>query len=326
MQDKDKNENDLFGCPHNNLRQVGGFHVCQDCGLVIDESNLNEDLAFEKSINFKSLYSDARKEYERKISSLDKRAKQDPKVAQKYKKIKTLEKWFRDYQGSFHQQKKTIGMLKTYTFNINANQYQDIKKRYLKYNKNHRKTYQNMVIIFLAIVWMEIKEFTNKRIEQFIDACNDLGHKISKKMLNNAMEKVKRTEKRKKKLDTSQIEKAIKDKIILLLQKDLNNIPYKEYPEIISNQIQYDQLKVALLLLANTLLEKIAYEHVQSMNYKAFTAGLIYFLGQTLEKDKKKLFTQSVIEEATTFSSTTIRKKYHILKEVLGDPKIYRNK
>jgi len=141
---------------------------------------------------------------------------------------------------------------------------------------------------------------------------------------NNAIEKVKRTKKKKSVTDTSQIEKAIKDKIKILLDKDLNNIPFDKHPENIPNREKFDQLKMSMLLLASDLLEKISYENIQSLNYKAFTAGLIYFLGQTLIKDKRKIFTQSIIEEATTFSSTTIRKRYHILKEILGDPKLYR--
>jgi hypothetical protein len=319
LQKGNNKDSDFFGCSHKNLRQLGGFFVCQDCGLTIDE-----DLAFEKNINLGNLYTEAQREYERKISSLDIKAKQDPKVAHRYQKIKTLEKWFRDYQTSFHHQKKTIDLIKSYEFNITHPTLQEIKKRYLKYNKNHRKTYQNMVIIFLAIVWTEIKETTNKRIEQFIDVCNELGHKISKKMLSNAMEKINRTEKKKSVKERPQIEKAIKNKIKLLLEKDLNNIPFKNHPTIIPNQEKYDQLKMSMLLLASNLLDKISYKNIRSLNYKAFTAGFIYFLGQSLDKEKRKLFTQSIIEEATTFSSTTIRKKYHILKEILGDPKAYR--
>ena len=139
------------------------------------------------------------------------------------------------------------------------------------------------------------------------------------------MEKVKRTKRKKKIADTTQLEVAIKEKVKLLLEKDLNYIPFEEHTEIIPDHEKFDQLKMSLLILANELLEKIPYENIQSLNYKAFTAGLIYFLGQTLDSEKRKLFTQSIIESATTFSSTTIRKKYHILREILGDPKIYRN-
>ncbi|MFX1310675.1 MAG: hypothetical protein ACFE8C_13315, partial [Promethearchaeota archaeon] len=68
------------------------------------------------------------------------------------------------------------------------------------------------------------------------------------------------------------------------------------------------------------LLKKISYEELKNLNYKAFTAGLIYYVGQSLKSDKRKIFTQSLIEETTSFSSTTIRKKYHILKNILGLP------
>ena len=73
-----------------------------------------------------------------------------------------------------------------------------------------------------------------------------------------------------------------------------------------------------MLLLADKILKLIPYEDIQNLNYKAFTAGLIYYIGQTLEN--KKIFTQSLIESATKFSSTTIRKKFHVLKKILGDP------
>ena len=72
-------------------------------------------------------------------------------------------------------------------------------------------------------------------------------------------------------------------------------------------------------LLVDEYLEKIPYDNLRNLNYKAFTAGLIYYVGQTL--DNRKVFTQSLIEKTTQFSSTTIRKKYQILKELLGNPK-----
>ena len=71
-------------------------------------------------------------------------------------------------------------------------------------------------------------------------------------------------------------------------------------------------------LLADELLSIIAYDKIQNLNYKAFTAGLIYYIGQTL--DNRKIFTQSIVEQTSRFSSTTIRKKYHILIDILGDP------
>ncbi len=71
-------------------------------------------------------------------------------------------------------------------------------------------------------------------------------------------------------------------------------------------------------LLVDKILNKITYRQIQSLNYKAFTAGIIYYVGQTL--DNRKIFTQSLVESTSKFSSTTIRKKYHILKDLLGDP------
>ena len=71
-------------------------------------------------------------------------------------------------------------------------------------------------------------------------------------------------------------------------------------------------------LLVDKILHKITYEQIQNLNYKAFAAGLIYYIGQTLEN--RKIFTQSLVERTSRFSSTTIRKKFHILKDILGDP------
>ncbi|GAJ00421.1 unnamed protein product, partial [marine sediment metagenome] len=53
-------------------------------------------------------------------------------------------------------------------------------------------------------------------------------------------------------------------------------------------------------------------------NHKAFTAGLIYYIGQSLEN--RKIITQSIVERTSRFSSTTIRKKFNALKKILGDP------
>jgi hypothetical protein len=76
-----------------------------------------------------------------------------------------------------------------------------------------------------------------------------------------------------------------------------------------------------MLLIADKLLMQIPYDKLKNLNYKAFTAGLIYYIGQSLEgKENRKIFTQSLIEETTKFSSTTIRKKFHILKDILGEP------
>ncbi|MEJ2248705.1 MAG: hypothetical protein P8Y97_03485 [Candidatus Lokiarchaeota archaeon] len=200
--------------------------------------------------------------------------------------------------------------------------YSEIKDRYLKYNRIHRKTYQNMVIIFLAIVWMEIKDTTNVRIEEFIDAANQLGHKINKKMLNNAMLKILKTEKKwkEKSVSKNEIEKEIKEKIKILFQKNLNDIPFEEVKEYFNNKSEFNKIKIEMQLLADKLLDKIDYKYLQNLNYKAFTAGLIYYIGQTLNEKTDKIFIQSRIEDITKFSSTTIRKKYHMLIEILGDP------
>ena len=308
---------EISECSHENVKEEGGYIVCQDCGIV-----LKDDMAFEKTTPI-SEYSDSQRDYERKIKIRDSRAKQDPKVKEQYEKIQTLEKWFRDSKSTFTEQKRLIELLKSYEIGLNIDQvkYQSIKDRYLLYNKKHRQTYQNMVIIFLAIVWMEMKDTTNVRIERYIEVCNELGHKINKKMLNNAMLKVKKVEKKqkKKKKSTTEIEKEIKDKIKILFQKNLNDIPYEKIKLFFQDKSQYDRVKIEMQLLVDKYLEKIPYDNLRNLNYKAFTAGLIYYIGQSL--DNRKIFTQSLIEKTTQFSSTTIRKKYQVLKEILGNPK-----
>lgn len=268
------------------------------------------------------LYSNSQLDYERRIRKNDSRAMQDPKIKQKYDKIKTLNKWYQDYQSSFAEQKKTIELLKGYGIGLNIDnvKYKEIRDRYLKYNKYHRHTYQNMVIIFLAIVWMSIKDTTNIRLEQFIDASQQLGHKINKKMLNNAMHKVKRTEDifNKQSKTIYDLEREIKEKIKILFQKDLNQIPFETVQVHFKNGAEYQKLKLHMQKRANDILNQISYRDIQNLNYKAFTAGLIYYIGQTLENPK--IFTQSLIEKSSRFSSTTIRKKYNILKGILGEP------
>jgi len=304
-------------CTHQNLIQDGPFIVCQDCGLIVDES-----LDFGSSSS-SGHYSDNQEEYERKIRASDSKAIQDPAIKQKYEKLKTLDIWYRDYHTNFTEQKKTIELLKSYGIglNIDNNKYKTIKDNYLRYNKYHRETYQNMIIIFLAIVWMEIKDSTNIRLEEFIRVSRELGHKINKKMLSNAMEKILRTEVRlnKKKLNTPQeLEKEIKEKIMILFQKDLNHIPFELIKSHFQDKNEFERLKINMQLLANKLLQRVSYTYLQNLNYKAFTAGLIYYIGQTLEDPK--ILTQSLVEETSKFSSTTIRKKFHILKDILGDP------
>ena len=117
------------------------------------------------------------------------------------------------------------------------------------------------------------------------------------------------------------IEKEIKEKIKILFQKNLNSILYDKVKEIIPHKSDFEKLKIEMQILADYLLKKIPYQDLKNLNYKAFTSGLIYYIGQTLENSKnRKIFTQSLIEESTSFSSTTIRKKFNILKDILGLP------
>ncbi|MBY8988668.1 MAG: hypothetical protein KGD61_09460 [Candidatus Lokiarchaeota archaeon] len=315
MNDNKKNYSEDAECVHKNVRQESGFFVCQDCGLIE-----KDQIAFERT-PAPDFYSDSQLEYERKLRIEDSKAIQDPETKKRYEQIKTLNKWFQDSQSSFTEQKKTISMLKSYGIglDIDNTKYTEIKDKYLRYNKYHRQTYENMVIIFLAIIWMEIKEITNVRVEDFIESSKELGHKINKKMLNNAMLKVKRTDKRLKGFkNANNLEQEIKNKIKVLFQKDLNLIQYERVKQHFKNKQEYTKLKMEMQLLADKLLSIIAYDKIQNLNYKAFTAGLIYYIGQTL--DNRKIFTQSIVEQTSRFSSTTIRKKYHILIDILGDP------
>lgn len=316
MKKKKNSNSEIFTCSHKNVKQDSGFIVCQDCGLIMEDN-----LAFESSVSTSDFYTDSQRDYERGISKSDSKALQDPVIKEKYDRIKTLEKWFRDYKSDFTEQKKTIELLKSHGIGLNINnvKYKEIKDRYLKYNKYHRHNYQNMVIIFLTIVWIEIKDTTNIRIEEFIKVSREFGHKINKKMISNAMLKVQRTEKIfKEKKSASDLEKEIKNKIKIVFQRDLNNISFKDVQEFFNDKIEYEKTKIEMLLLVDKVLNKISYSQIQNRNYKAFTAGLMYYIGQTL--DNRKIFTQNLIEKTSKFSSTTIRKKYHILKEVLGDP------
>ena len=306
---------EIAECEHKNIKQEGGYFVCQDCGLID-----KDQIAFEK-VPPPDFYSESQLDYERKIRINDSRAIQDPKTKARFEQIKTLSKWFKDSQSSFTEQKKTISMLKSNGIGLNIDnvKYNEIKDKYLRYNKYHRQTYENMVIIFLAIIWMEIKETTNVRIEDFIKVSKELGHKINKKMLNNAMLKVKRTDKRLKGYKNAiNLEEEIKNKIKILFQKDLNNINFERVEQHFSSEIDYIKLKLEMQLLVDKILQKINYEQILNLNYKAFTAGLIYYIGQTL--DNRKIFTQSIVEQTSRFSSTTIRKKYHVLKYILGNP------
>ncbi|GAG67305.1 unnamed protein product, partial [marine sediment metagenome] len=194
----------------------------------------------------------------------------------------------------------------------------------LRYNKNHRHNYQNMVIIFLAIIWLEIKDTTNIRIDEFIEVSKDLGHKINKKMISNAMLKVKRTEKLlQEKKSISEVKKEIKEKIRVVFQKDINNIPFEEVQQFFQSVSEFEKMKISMQLIANKILLQISYKQIQNLNYKAFVAGLIYYIGQTFEN--RKIFTQNLIEKYTKFSSTTIRKKFHTLIDILGEPQKFQS-
>ncbi|MFX1418815.1 MAG: hypothetical protein ACFE9N_07845 [Promethearchaeota archaeon] len=316
MKKKKSLETEIPDCSHKNTKQDSGFIVCQDCGLIMEEK-----LAFEDTSSTSEFYTDSQRDYERRIRVGDSKALQDPIIKEKYERIKTLEKWFRDYESDFTEQKKTIELLKSHGIGLNIDNVknQEIKDRYLRYNKYHRHNYQNMVIIFLAILWMEIKDTTNVRIEEFINISSELGHKINKKMLNNAMLKVRRTEKLfKEKRSIKDLEKEIKNRIKIVFQKDLNSIPFEEVQEFFLNKAQFEGRKINMQLIVDKILNYITYENIQNINYKAFVAGLIYYIGQTLEN--RKIFTQSLIEKYSKFSSTTIRKKYHELRDLLGDP------
>ena len=282
---------------------------------------MEERLAFEETVPTRDYFKDSQRDYERRIRVSDSKALQDPVIKEKYDRLKTLEKWFRDYERDFTEQKKTIELLKSHGIGLNIGNvtFKEIKDRYLKYNKYHRHNYQNMVIIFLAIVWMETKDTTNIRIEEFIKVSRELGHKINKRMITNAMLKVKRTENMLKSKRTKlDLEKEIKSRIKIVFQKDLNHILFEAVKEFFTDEVEYEKIKMEMLLLADKILNKISYKHIQNLNYKAFTAGLIYYIGQSL--DNRKIFTQSLVERASKFSSTTIRKKYHELKDLMGDP------
>lgn len=329
MKKRESKKDKYFDCPHKNLRKEGGYLVCQDCGLV-----LNEEVMFSENSLSGDSYGDSQLEYEKRISYRDSKAKQDPRIKEKYDRIKTIDKWYKDSQSGFGAQKKTLELLRSFNIGLNIDQtkYQEIKKRYQRYNRNHRKTYQNMVIIFLAIVWMEIKDTTNIRIEQYIDACNQLGHKVNKKMLNKAMAKIRKTEEKWSKYQSNliegspeqlriKLENEIKKKIKILFQKNLNAVLFEDVKHIIEDKKVFEKLKIDMQLYADEILRKISYEDIKNLNYKALTAGLVYYVSKILEKGKLKLFTQNLVEDITNFSSTTIRKKYHMLVNLLGQPK-----
>ena len=330
LNDTEKDTTTRSICPHKNVKRGKGHYHCQDCGKKIsikeyykfkkaDEVPLEKNLDFERPIS--DFYSDSQIDYERKLRVSNSKALQDPVIKEKYERLKTLEKWFRDYESDFSEQKKTIDLLKSHGIGLTIDnvKYREIRDLYLSYNKNHRHNYQNMVIIFLAIIWLEIKDTTNIRIDEFIKVSKELGHKINKKMITNAMLKVKITKNMlKEKKSISQLEKDIKEKIKIVFQKDVNSIPYEDVKQFFESVSDFEKQKISMQLTADKILNQISYKKLQSSNYKAFVAGLIYYIGQTFEN--RKIFTQSLVEKYTKFSSTTIRKKYNTLKKIIGDP------
>ncbi|MBY9007350.1 MAG: hypothetical protein KGD63_11400 [Candidatus Lokiarchaeota archaeon] len=315
-QDKERKRLD---CPHSDIEQKDGLSVCQNCGLILKEGIyfIHDNYSSENFYN-------TQRNYERDIRIKDSMATQNPKIKQNYDKIQVIDKWFKDSKTNFGEQKKTLDLLKSYNigFNVDKVKFQQIKDRYIRYNRKFKKSYQNMVIIFLTIIWMEVKDITNIRLEEYITICNELGHKINKKMLNNAMLKVLKSENQwnKKPVKVKELERDIKNKIKILFQKNLNNISFESINELIVDKEEFSRLKIEMQLILDKILKKIDYEQIKNLNYKAFTAGLIYFISQTLKSEHRKIFIQSLIEKVTKFSSTTIRKKYHILIDILGKP------
>jgi hypothetical protein len=335
LKDSGNKTTESSDCLHKNVKRGKGHYHCQDCGKRFSikeyyklkktkENPPDQNITFEKPLN--DFYSEAQINYERKIRLGDSKALQDPVIKEKYERLITLEKWFRDYESDFTEQKKTIELLKSHGIGLTIDnvKYREIRDLYLRYNKNHRHNYQNMVIIFLAIIWLEIKDTTNIRIDEFIKVSKELGHKINKKMISNAMLKVKRTEKLLQETKSiSEIKKEIKEKIKVVFQKDINSIPFEEVQQFFQSVSEYEKRKIAMQLIADKILQQISYEQIQNLNYKAFVAGLIYYVGQTFEN--RKIFTQNLIEKYTKFSSTTIRKKFHTLIDILGDPQKFQS-
>ncbi len=334
MEDKGNITREESLCLHKNIKRGKGHYHCQDCGKRFsvkayyklkktDDAPLEQNLKFEKRTS--NFYSDSQIDYERRIKVGDSKALQDPVIKEKYERLKTLEKWFRDYQSDFTAQKKSIDLLKSHGIGLTIDdvKYREIRDLYLRYNKNHRHNYQNMVIIFLAIIWLEIKDTTNTRIDEFIKVSKELGHKINKKMITNAMLKVRQTKSMlQEKKSISELERDIKEKIKIVFQKDVNSIPYEDVKQFFENVSEFEKKKISMQLIADKILNQISYKQLQSSNYKAFVAGLIYYIGQTFEN--RKIFTQSLVEKYTKFSSTTIRKKYHTLRNIIGEPQEFQ--
>ena len=75
---------------------------------------MEDDVAFEDTASSSDFFTDSQRDYERRIRVSDSKALQDPIIKQKYDRIKTLEKWFRDYESEFTDKKKTIDLLKVH--------------------------------------------------------------------------------------------------------------------------------------------------------------------------------------------------------------------
>ena len=120
-------DSEISVCSHQNVKKDSGFYVCQDCGLIMDDK-----LAFEDSVPTSEFFTDSQRDYERRIRVGDSKALQDPIIKEKYDRIKTLEKWFRDYESDFTEQKKTIELLKSHGIGLNIDKasYNGIKDRY----------------------------------------------------------------------------------------------------------------------------------------------------------------------------------------------------
>jgi len=94
------------------------------------------------------------------------------------------------------------------------------------------------------------------------------------------MLKIKRTENMLKQ-DFNNLQEEIKDRIRIVFQKDLNNIPYEKVKEHFAYKSQFEIMKINMLLLADKILTIISNKHIKNHNYKAFTAlGLYTMLGK----------------------------------------------
>ena len=93
MKNRKNSDSEISDCSHKNVKQDSGFIVCQDCGLIMEDN-----LAFEDTVSTSEFYDDSQRDYERRIRAGNSKALQDPVIKEKYERIKTLERWFRDYE------------------------------------------------------------------------------------------------------------------------------------------------------------------------------------------------------------------------------------